>query len=309
MFPVVFYVTRETQAKLSFFLSFCLSVSFSLVPVMAATVGGTRGSESKENSLQSHKVACWVRFWIQQNIREYANVYSCKHMVMWNRSKQHRISCKSCKDIIRKQKYVSSRVVPMARSAVFLSVGKVEKRFISNLKWHCLVWDCLNSSLHGPRAFLFRWAVFVCGSSPQINSPLSLFSLMQSTAASGLSVLANFCCALSWGKATHRTNCPQMASRNGMLVRYCCTTLICLCALLQWQARFWDNYKWQTCHSWFVGRWLTSLFHFSLPQNRAWPAILGLIAKNLVWASPFQTYCVINRFLWGPPCILGPKIN
>lgn len=43
-----------------------------------------------------------------------------------------------------------------------------------------------------PRALLFRWAVFVCG------SPLSLFSLLQFTVAAGLSVLANCDCAYPW---------------------------------------------------------------------------------------------------------------
>lgn len=200
-----------------------------------------------------------------------------KHMVTWNWRKRHGISCKSCKDTFRKQKYGSSRVARMARSVVFLCESREEKRFISNLKWHCLVWDYLNSSLRGPRALLFRWAVFVCGSLPQMNSPLSLFSLPRSTAASGLSVLANCCRAHSWGKATHRTNCPQMAGRNGMLA-----TAAQLSYLLarfapkaESRARLWDNCKWQTCHSRFAGRWLTSLFHFSLPQKRAWPAIFG----------------------------------
>lgn len=214
-----------------------------------------------------------------------------KHMVIWNCRKQHRISCKSCKHILREQKYGSSRVVRMAWSVVLLSESKEEKRFISNLKWHCLVWDYLNLFLHAPRALLFRWAVFVCGSLPQINSPLSLLSLLQSTAASGLSVLANCCCAHSWEKPPTGQIVPKWRAE----MTFWFTTAASSCLLARFapkaesQARFWHNCKWQTCHSQFAGRWLTSLFHFSVKENWAWPAILGLMAKNLVWASPFQT--------------------
>lgn len=160
-----------------------------------------------------------------------------KHMVIWNWRKQRGISCESCKDILRKQKYGSSRVVRMARSVVFLSESKEEKRFISNLKWHCLVWDYLNLFLRGPRALLFRWAVFVCGSLPQMNSPLGLLSLLQSTAASGLSVLANCCRAHSWEKPPTGQIAPKWRAEMTCWFRYCSAALIGLRALLQKQNR------------------------------------------------------------------------
>lgn len=141
--------------------------------------GGGRGvllRASKDSSLQSCKAARWVRLWIQQSIREYANVDSCQTHGDLKLEETAR-NLKLRKEIWRKPKSGSSRVVRMAWSAVFLSQSEEEKRFISNLKWHCLVWDYLNSFLLGPRALLLRWAVFVCGSLPQINSPLSLFSV------------------------------------------------------------------------------------------------------------------------------------
>lgn len=217
------------------------------------------------------------------------------------------MSCKSCKDAWSKQKSSSCRVVRMAWSVVSLSESKEEKRSISNLKWHCLVWDCLNLFLHGPRALLLRWAVFACGSSPQINSPLSLFSLLQSTVASGLSVPANCCCAQSWEKPPTGQIVPKWRAEMACWFTTAAQLVSTACFALraQLQARFWDNCKWQTCHSWFARRWLTSLFLFSLLQNGVWPSILGLMAKYLVCVFPFKR-SVRNRFHWGQPCRQGP---
>lgn len=81
VFPVLFYKYCFVCLLILMFpvpSYYSCFLSFAVFTVMAATDGGTRGSERKESSLQSEKAACWVRLRKKQSIREYANVDSCE---------------------------------------------------------------------------------------------------------------------------------------------------------------------------------------------------------------------------------------
>lgn len=167
------------------------------------------------------------------------------------------ISCKSCKDILSKQKCSSSRVVRMAWSVVSLTESKEDKRFISNLEWHCLVWDYLNLFLHGPGALLPQMSclcVWLFASNKLSNKPVFFAAVHcgQWTLRPCQLLLRSVP-----GKATHRTNCPQMASKKwlgGLPLQRSFYLLVRCAPRAELQARFWDNCKWQTCHSWFATR-------------------------------------------------------
>lgn len=250
-------------------------------------VGAEGSSESKDSSLQSCKAACWVRLWIQQNIREYANVGSCQTRGDL-KSEESMRNIKLCKAIWREQKRGSSRVARMARSAVFPGQSGEEKRFISNLKWHCLVWDYLNSFLHGPRALLLRWAVFVCGSLPQINSPLGLLSFaavhggqwtLRSCQLSLRSLLgepptgqivpkwrAEMACWFAAAAQLLSPRAPRFTNRNANKI------------LRRLQVA---DMSLPVCEEVTY----LSVSFFLCRRPGAWPAM----TKNLVWATPFQT--------------------
>lgn len=84
--------------------------------------------------------------------------------------------------------------------------------------------SCLCVWLFAPNKLSIKPVFFCCSPRRPVDSP-------------SLPIVA----ALTPGRATHRTNCPQMASPNGMLVRCCGAALISSRASLHEQKRKQDS--------------------------------------------------------------------